>query len=713
MTAHDPYAPRIPLLGYSDRLSGRPGDRIGFKVSSTCKGPFSARLVRIVSADPNPDGPGIIEEPVEAHFARDYPARVQPFFPGSYGLVERGPEIDGDGSVGLTATIWPTTPKKGPQTILSAGGMTLGIDAAGHLTARAGAVSVSLDARLKTRRWYRTSLRYDAAAQTLSLSQAPVHDRTSPPETATVALEGFTWDAAQAVTMAASLTDGVAAEHYNGKLEAPAIHAGAVDPVAAWDFSRETSTTRIVDSGPQKLEGRLINLPARAMTGSLWDGSEMCWRHAPGHYAAIHFHDDDIYDFDWDDDFTFTIPSDLPSGIYAARIACEGHEDAMPFCVLPKKGERRAKLCVLVSTITYAIYGNHNRPDFEPAWKEVFAACNAYPYNPAEYPEYGCSTYNLHSDGSGVCHASHRRPLFNLKPGYRTFGYGEGSALRHFQADSHLIAWLHAKDIDYDIVTDQELHEEGVAAIAGYRAVTTGSHPEYHTAETLDALKDYRDGGGNLAYLGGNGFYWRVALHQDEPGAIEIRRGEGGIRAWAAEPGEYFNAFDGQYGGLWRRNGRPPQELVGIGFSSQGQFEAMYYRRTPESRDPAVAWIFAGIDEEVIGDFGFSGGGAAGYELDRVDERLGSPEDIVILASSEDPRDTFVLVPEERLTHITNWPNLPEKELLRADMVYFEVPSGGAVFATGSITFCGSLPWNDFDNNVSTLLENVFRRFLA
>ena len=29
-----------------------------------------------------------------------------------------------------------------------------------------------------------------------------------------------------------------------------------------------------------------------------------------------------------------------------------------------------------------------------------------------------------------------------------------------------------------------------------------------------------------------------------------------------------------------------------------------------------------------------------------------------------------------------------------------------------SNSFCGSLPWNDFDNNISRLLENVMKRFL-
>jgi len=70
-------------------------------------------------------------------------------------------------------------------------------------------------------------------------------------------------------------------------------------------------------------------------------------------------------------------------------------------------------------------------------------------------------------------------------------------------------------------------------------------------------------------------------------------------------------------------------------------------------------------------------------------------------------------VPEEQLTHITNWPGEEEKSLIRADMVYFQTPQGGAVFSTGSITFCGSLPYNNFQNNISRLLGNILDRFLA
>ena len=727
----------IPLTGYADRLSGRPGDTVAFKVSSASAQPYAARLVRIVCADPNPDGPGIIEEAIDAHFAGTYPSRVQPFYPGSYARTDSDNPLPQLASFTAVATIWPTTPAKVEQAILAHWdpaehvGFALLVGTDRRLTARigtpAGPVDIGLDTPLHERQWYRVWASYDASSRTIALGQTPLANPLAASQGATnsrVVADTFL-SATGPVTIAAY------ADHtgyFNGKIEAPAIYDralsgsalaaarhGETQPglLACWDFSRGIDTLHIEDIGPHGHHGHVINLPARGMTGSNWTGHETCWRHAPNEYGAIHFHDDDIYNCDWETGFEFTIPAELKSGIYGARLTCGEHEDTIPFYVCPPRREPTADLCVLASVFTHVVYGNYARPDFGPHWRERAAAWGAYPHNPWDQPEYGFSTYNFHSDGSGICHASHLRPLMSLRPGYINFGKGEGSGLRHFQADTHLIAWLERQGYDYDIITDRELHEEGVSAIAGYHAVTTGSHPEYHTAATLDALQNYRDQGGNLLYLGGNGFYWRVALHKEEPGAIEIRRGEGGIRAWAAEPGEYFNAFDGEYGGLWRRNGRPPQWLVGVGFTGQGLFEGTYYWRRPEAADPRVAWMFAGIDDERLGDFGLSGGGAAGFELDRADPRLGTPEDAIVVASSGNHPDHFVLVPEEHLTHVSTWSGEPEAELIRADMTYFETPGGGAVFSAGSITFCGSLPWNDFNNNISRLLANVLNRFLG
>jgi N,N-dimethylformamidase len=120
------------------------------------------------------------------------------------------------------------------------------------------------------------------------------------------------------------------------------------------------------------------------------------------------------------------------------------------------------------------------------------------------------------------------------------------------------------------------------------------------------------------------------------------------------------------------------------------------------------------VPDEILGDFGLSGGGAAGFELDRADFRLGTPPHALVLASSEKHDLTkFVLVPEDVLSHVWTWPGDPPDKLIRADMVYFETPNGGAVFSVGSITFCGSLSHDGYRSNISRILDNVLRRFAA
>ena len=172
---------------------------------------------------------------------------------------------------------------------------------------------------------------------------------------------------------------------------------------------------------------------------------------------------------------------------------------------------------------------------------------------------------------------------------------------------------------------------------------------------------------------------------------FEVRRAEDGIRTWAAEPGEYYHSFTGEFGGLWRRNGRPPNEVVGLGFSAQGFDLSSYYRRQEGSFDPRAGFIFEGVgDDELIGDFGLVGGGAAGLELDRADHALGTPANLLVLASSENHTDLILVVTEE-VNVMTPDLTGSQNELVRADLAFYETAAGGAVFSTGSIAWCGSL----------------------
>jgi N,N-dimethylformamidase len=301
--------------------------------------------------------------------------------------------------------------------------------------------------------------------------------------------------------------------------------------------------------------------------------------------------------------------------------------------------------------------------------------------------------------------------VLTVRPGYLTFHDAAGSGMRHFPDDTHLLDWLEEKGFDFDVVTDEDLDERGIELIKDYAVLVTGSHPEYHTERMLDALEQFRARGGNFCYLGGDGFYWRIARVPHLPYVMEIRRAESGIRAWAAEAGEYHHQLDGAYGGLWRRNGRPPQSLVEVGFAVQGLFEGGPYRRTKESFSTEVAWIFAGVTGDVFGETGLSGGGAAGFELDQVSPHLGTSPGAVILARSEGHGDSFKGVPEDILTHTLNVGG--GTSAIEAHMVYAVNAAGGQVFSTGSITFIGSLPVNGHANAVSRILENVLRRFAA
>ena len=702
----------LPLTGYTEQLTASPGDRVEFKLSANTGEDIGLSIVRIGCADVNPAGPGLVEQRIAELGTISIPP--QPFYPGSYGKSDISRLGTQSSGLRIEIRIWPTIIRQSAQMIVcitNSAGDDIRLQQAGtDLVAIAGGAEVTALDAVRRKHWIDISLILNVEKQQMGLSVGSQRSRVD--VSAPASLKSIT---PKTIYFARGANRNNP-KYFNGKIEMPRVFPfdGRMKDslIAGWDFSLEMSSTRIIDVGPSACHGKLHNYPARAMTGSNWDGTEMCWRHASGQYGAIHFHEDDIYDFGWQTTNSWQVPDDLASGAYALRLDSAGLTDWVPFFVCPRPGQSRNRLAVLVSTITYAIYGNHARPDFDNSWPDLIAERGGYPWNPAEHRHYGLSTYNNHTDGSGICHASHKRPLLTLRPGYITFPNLECSGLRHYQADSHLLQWLEHQGIGYDLITDQQLHDHGLSILADYQAVTTGSHPEYHTPAMLDALSAYRGQGGNLVYLGGNGFYWRVALHPEDTSIIEIRRGEGGIRAWAAEPGEYYQAFDGGYGGLWRRNGRPPQQLCGVGFSAQGTFYGSRYRRTDESYcDPQLAFIFDGIEDDLLGDFGLCGGGAAGFELDRYDPELGSDDNIKVIASSEGHGDEFTLVPEERLTHITNWPGVPERELIRADMIYQELPNGGQLFSTGSITFCGSLLHNNSDNNISKLLGNVLKKF--
>ncbi len=701
-------AGRKIIIGYCEPWTLRAGEDINLMASSHEPGPAEVSVVRLHCGDQTSSGPGFSEAQTPVVVDGTMVGLTnQPLRPGSYATVD----LDGlsvASKVAMSFSLMATRPSE-PQTVATIIGDSLILQVVivdGVLRARASVADLAVRPRpLANRRWYDVTISVDiergtmAAAVTTSPSTSPASDLMEP-DIEPVGSRASLGPSKLGKLVLGGDHDGAG---FDGRIAAPSL---TVDDVTmSWDLSQDMDGPTMVDSSGNHRHGVFHQLPARAVTGPTWNGTQHRWTDDPGQWNAVHFHKDDLYDAGWTPTTTATLPADLPSGIYAFRVRSTGRgnsdEDRVPFFVRPADGAPTADVALLMSSATYLAYANH-RMLFEGA---DFIA-NRSKLRPEHdyvrlHPELGRSMYEKHPDGSGVMFSSRRRPVLNLRPGADRW---------NFTPDTDINAFLHHLDVGHDIVTDEDLHAEGFAAIEPYRVLVTCTHPEYWSTAMLDGLERWQRNGGRLLYLGGNGFYWRVAFSDKWPGAMELRRAEDGVRNWETETGESYHAFGGEYGGMWRRNGRPPNQLVGIGFAAQGFEKASYYMVNPGSLRGRAAWIWEGVEIEHgrIGTSGL-GGGAAGQELDRYDTRLGSPDHAVILASATDFGPDMLRTKEEFEGSVAFTRPDP---YVRSDIVFFETPNGGAVFSVGSISWFGALARNGYDNDVATMTANVVRRFL-
>jgi N,N-dimethylformamidase len=685
------------IVGYSDAWSAAPGERIRFMVS-TVHPRFEASIVRLFHGDPAPGGPGRKIRPVETAIDGEYPGLEQAYPLGSYGIVEDAVGLDSEGPFTVSAWLFPTTPGSGRQGLVEKGDWGLFLEDEGDLAFRLNGTTVRSGAPLRAFAWTFVSATF--ADGRVRLEQRP--------------LRRFPGDPTEAITLrdavaapSASSEPLILGRGLNGKLEAPRLERdGAV--VAAWDFSADIGGDRIADVSGNGYDGRLVNMPMRAVTGHNWSGREADWRLAPDEYAAVFFHNDDLEDAGWEPSFELTVPDDLPSGVYAAWLRAGQDEEWIPFFVPPPRGESRSSIAFLAPTLSYLAYANEHAAEGNPVATTEFVLQDEYKpedRHAIEVPLNGL--YDKHPDGAGWCYSSRLRPVVNMRPQYH-LPLIRGA--HQFPADLHLVDWLEEKDFDVDVITDEDLHAEGAELLQRYRVLVTGSHPEYWTTPMLDGLTAYLKGGGRIMYLGGNGFYWVTSIDPQRPHVIEVRRGRRGTGTWRGEPGEDHHSTTGELGGLWRDRGRPPQALVGVGMAAQGFDRALPFAREAGSNDSRTSWIFDGVPPGPIGDAGIVMGGAAGLEVDRLDHSLGSPPNAVLLASAQGFSDSYQHVVEEVASSDSRQGGTVSP-FVRGDMVFFELPDGGAVFSTGSITWCGSLSHNGYDNPVSRITENVLRRF--
>lgn len=733
----------MKIVGYVDKWSAHAGQALTFHVSCT-EDEYRVELRRLIHGDDNPAGPGIKEHVISHSLnGRVFKGRSQAILKGSCMIVPSLPEGDVMLVTGAFKATRTGSARDQAVVAVRVGAMTLSVKLrAGILTLETVSENSARERACASKPvaenvWYRFAMKLSVSSGSVEFFFSRNHP--FPFSSGDECVSGFFefsrgTSRAECLLFGASRASRVRRQWHvddplNGRLADLRLFVGeegvrkALDawrvrgtpdirPSAAWDFVRDANTDTVPDR-EGGYDGQMVNRPVRLITGPDFWGETINPFELPHLFNAAHFHDDDLSDAGWDASFSLVVPEDLPSGVYAFRLTCENAEDYIPFIVTPAPGKETTRVAVLLPTVSYQVYAN-TRMDVTVLPAEILPLADRDSESSPEekYVHENClySCYDLHSDGSGVCMATNLRPLpIFVRP--RSPNRLNGGQ-HQLSADLHLIDWLEEKKIAYEVITDHDLHFRGVEALSPYRVVLTGTHAEYWSSDMLDALRDYQQHGGRFLYLSGNGLYWVAELNEDGS-LVEIRRDQG-LRTWDAAPGEAFISLAGTRGGTWRHRGRAPQKYVGVGQAAMGLDNGRPYTRTAASYDSRAAFLFAGITDDLIGNFPslVSGFGAAGMEIDRVAYDLGTPSHALVLATATGFSDAYQLDIQDvgAATPYFGGSTHPD---VRADIVFFETPNGGAVLSVGSIAWCSTLSYNNYNNNVSVFTENAVRSFMA
>lgn len=692
--AHSPLD-GFGITGYLDRLAVDAGTRVELMASGP-GGVAALSLERLRSADPDLPVSGAAALPVQWGQPTSIHLDERVLALGSFMCVPPAAHLLPEGSFAVELWVLPTLRPRAWSALAAQwapADVRFGIFQTSDGTVTA-AVSqdgrrccwVTLRTTLELGRWQQLRLDWDAITGRVSLRrgamsdpQAEVRERSCAP--------GPLHASSAPICFGARSADGTpatAADHFDGRLARPILWGEDEEPLGSWELSQDVGTATVPDSSHHRHPATLVNAPMRATTGPGWQGRPSArYSDDPSHYDSVHLHSDDLDDANWPATVSIDVP-DTAEGVHAITLRNDAGDSASwPFVVRPRSP--RQPCAVLLPTLTWRAYAG-NRRNF--SWTEDGVL------------DAGLCLYDLHADGSLVTLTSCHRPTRSGTP----FGGFANWGPHLLTADLYLIDWLEHEAIGYDVLADEHLDAEGLAAISSYRCLILGAHPEYATAAMLDALEQYLAQGGRLIYPGGNGLYWVTSIDRRRPHLIEVRKSSPGEfpEDGAPAPGESQHQTTLEPGGLWEVQGRPPSRIVGLAHSANRHDPVAAgagYVRTAEGRDSRWAWVFDGVADEPFGETALTLGHAAGYEMDVVPERL--PGDLlsetVRLARARDS-SFFGL---RRL-------NLE----IASDLAIGLAPNGGAVFSAGSVSWGSALSADGYRGPVGTITGNVLRRML-
>lgn len=276
---------------------------------------------------------------------------------------------------------------------------------------------------------------------------------------------------------------------------------------------------------------------------------------------------------------------DWPTGLYFARLTADhGRVGHAPFVIRPKRlGENR--VAVVLPTQTW-------------------------------------QAYNFGDGGTwyaGGSTARTGRPFEN-----------RGVPTHYKRYDQPFLRWLATtgREVDYLAQADLNQLRGGRALAAAYDLMVFPGHHEYVTEREYDAVEQYRDLGGNLAFLSANNFFWKVTRRGDLMTRIK----------------------------QWRDLGRPESALIGVQYfgNDDGSHRNPWVVQNPHAANGLFASTGLAKGDAL---------GIAGIEVDGLTPH--SPHGVKVLAE-------------------VAW-----RHGKTAHMTYYSTPGGSKVFAAGAFTIAG------------------------
>lgn len=598
-------------------------------------------------------------------------------------------------------------------------------------------------AALPLRQWAHVAVRFSSGAVTIFVNGSPVaktslkigslRPGTAPLRLGAYGENGLTdytlqGDIAMPVIYSTALSNDAVNTRYQTR--PPTVPVGNV--LGCWPLVEE-SGVNVGDASGQNRPGTIINRGTWMIGGPFFNSNPTpdqpflldSYNPDPvsdgtrGH--ALRLSADDLYDCGWPETtaYRYTIPEDLPPGVYSGRLSyiTDPTDPVYPkqskiydtvFIVRRPSSRPAARILVLCNTNTWLAY---NTPFPKNPWATQGWNTGGPGVSLPNTPAY--SMYADHTSTAAAYQVGTKLP-------WSAFPYmeyeppsGYGHLLR---AERPLHAWLEQNGYDYDVASDFDLHQNA-GLLTAYKVVVLNGHSEYWSAQGYNALRQYLEGGGRVFVASGNTMFWRVSY--DAAGDVmECRKLEtlatvpqadrmGGRPT--ASVGELYHSHDGSRGGLLRESGfpqfgarLPAWKVIGV--------ESVGFGGVPGSFKVKASGHAFFTSPELLGVANESplGVGGAYHEWDvRLSQvpgtgkpTLGAGEDPVQLASASTP---------------PSGPQLCDYQCNRtfttgtySEIIDWQRPSGGRVFAAGAIAIGSKLA---SDPKLGALARNVLHHF--